>query len=678
MEFNRKLKQAGRVAAVLSVLSLTALPRSEVRGQTPETEMDTETLGDLLVTASRTEEAAINVPANTTIITADDIANTTATNVPEVLRYMAGVQVSSWSGSGRKSNVDVRGFGETAAANTLVLVDGRRINAADLSGIDWTTIPLERIARIEVVRGSGSVTYGDNAVGGVINIITKKGAETNQLTAETRLESYQTFNQHLGISGSSDNWTYNVSGSYHDGDGYRDNGYFRNKDAGLSLSYDNNSFWFIDLNAGIKDDRFGLPGPVREGQDRTDTNTPWDYVETEQHYLQLEPTIRLSDSTSLSLGLSYRKYEQFTFTVSDYMGTLYENTYETNLYEHGISPKLHIDQKIFGLPHSLVGGIDYYSSDLHYLDSISPMGDRHRHEAGYYFQDRIEVVRNVTLSLGYRRSRVNYDFELSEDATHNLDSVNAGLTYNYAPGSKVFAGFDRAYRTMLLDELGGSSLPADEPIDPQISKHYQAGIKHSFGDKLTLAATIFQIDTENEIFFDPYVTFAWGSWSGENSNYEETRRRGIELELEARPHDKVRVFANYTYMDPELQGGDYDENEIPGVAKHTGSIGVTVFPTDKLTVDIRSRWSEDKTLISDWQNTVDDWDGDYFVVDALLSYELKPFTFYAGVNNLFAREYSEYGVYTPDYGTYPATYYNAIYPSPERNFIAGVKLTKKF
>ena len=74
--------------------------------------------------------------------------------------------------------MDRSGFGETAALNTLVLVDGWRLNNPDLSGADWKLIPLDRVARIEIVRGSrGSVLYGDNATDSVINIITKQGAD---------------------------------------------------------------------------------------------------------------------------------------------------------------------------------------------------------------------------------------------------------------------------------------------------------------------------------------------------------------------------------------------------------------------------------------------------------------------------------------------------------------------
>ena len=85
-----------------------------------------------------------------------------------------GVVVRDFYGTGKTASVDIRGFGETAPLNVLVLVDGRRVNEIDLSGTDWTQIPIDQIERIEIVRGAGSVLYGDNAVGGVINIITKK------------------------------------------------------------------------------------------------------------------------------------------------------------------------------------------------------------------------------------------------------------------------------------------------------------------------------------------------------------------------------------------------------------------------------------------------------------------------------------------------------------------------
>ena len=131
---------------------------------------------EVVVTATRYEEKVTDVPANVSIISEEEIKNSTAQNIPDLLRTEVGVQVNDIAGNRRAYTVDLRGFGETATLNTLVLVDGRRVNQPDLSGVDWTEIPLERVSRIEIIKGGrGSVLYGDNATGGVINIITKRG-----------------------------------------------------------------------------------------------------------------------------------------------------------------------------------------------------------------------------------------------------------------------------------------------------------------------------------------------------------------------------------------------------------------------------------------------------------------------------------------------------------------------
>jgi iron complex outermembrane receptor protein len=116
-------------------------------------------LEEVVVTGSRIEEKIAAVPANITVITEDDIRASNAKSVPEILRYQEGIVVRDLLGTGKTAQVDLRGLGESGASNTLVLVDGRRVNAVDLSGVNWSQIPIDQVARIEILRGTGTVLY---------------------------------------------------------------------------------------------------------------------------------------------------------------------------------------------------------------------------------------------------------------------------------------------------------------------------------------------------------------------------------------------------------------------------------------------------------------------------------------------------------------------------------------
>ena len=156
-----------KIFAVIILLTLMTIPAYA---------SDQEDLGRIVVTPYRYEESLDNAVANVTVLTSKDIKNSGASQVIDVLRSVPGISVRDYYGNGTQANVDMAGFGEQSLLNVLVLVDGRWVNSIDLSGVDWTQIPLGNVDRIEVIHGgSGSVLYGDNASSGVINIITKTG-----------------------------------------------------------------------------------------------------------------------------------------------------------------------------------------------------------------------------------------------------------------------------------------------------------------------------------------------------------------------------------------------------------------------------------------------------------------------------------------------------------------------
>ena len=178
----------------------------------------------IVVTPTRFEGSSFRTPGNLFVITQQDIERTPASSVPDLLEGAAGTMVAPLYGSlGIDSSVTVRGAGSggTATSNTLVLLNGQRVNPIDSGSIDWSLIPLTSIERIEVMPGSGTVLYGDRSTGGVINIITKKAVEARHATAGVGSDGLRELSlQTGGETGSMDASLYVQYGA---SDGWRDN-----------------------------------------------------------------------------------------------------------------------------------------------------------------------------------------------------------------------------------------------------------------------------------------------------------------------------------------------------------------------------------------------------------------------------------------------------------------------
>ena len=195
------------VLSLLPVISPAAEPAEEL---TP-----------VVVSATRSEERDVKTPANIAVIDRTEIETSGAANRADLLRGHAGIQISDLFGDGSRPTVSMRGFGGNAQANTLILVDGRRLNNADLGNPDLNSIPLEDIERIEIVEGSGGTLFGDQAVAGVINIITR-APEKLRARAVVQAGSYDHHDESLTVENRHSNgFGYRFSGVKRDTDNYR-------------------------------------------------------------------------------------------------------------------------------------------------------------------------------------------------------------------------------------------------------------------------------------------------------------------------------------------------------------------------------------------------------------------------------------------------------------------------
>jgi iron complex outermembrane receptor protein len=651
---------------MLFALILPAASRAE-NEKTNESLMTT--LDEVVVTATRQEEKFSSVPANVTVVSETDIKNSTAYDIPDLLRKQAGIHVNDIAGNRRNYTVDLRGFGETASLNTLVLVDGRRINQADLSGSDWALIPLERVKKIEIIRGGrGSVLYGDNAGGGVINIITKEG-EAFKTGAEINGGSYDTFKGSAFVSGTQSKLSYAISGSYLTSDGYRDNSDTEAKDLGLNLGYYQNDIVKWNLSSGFHTDNTGLPGAIKAsefaaGASRTDSLQPDDFADVEEYYVKGGPAIFFLRDSEFKTDISFRKRNVLSFASFD-AGSF---TGDTDIHTLTVSPQFIFKETLWGLDNRLIIGFDYTDVEEDITNSSVFFGvpsagifELKKENYGYYIHDEIRPWDNFAISGGYRYDRAEFKFKPStpDKKTMSEDLFTAGLNYNFYQKSSIYISFSRSFRYPVLDELFNFLTNAiDATLIPQDSDNYEFGIRHYFTQSLFANINIFRIDTEKEIFFNP-VSFA-------NENLDgKTRRDGFEFSM-TKIFNKVTLSGNYTYTDATIRNGRFADNALPNVPRHKAALSTLFELGNGFSLTVDGVYVGERPFISDFTNDFEDQE-DYLIVNTKLKYQWKKITAFLNVNNITDEEYSEYG----GISTFPITE-PGFFPSPKINFLTGI------
>ena len=196
-----------------------------------------------------------------------EIKESGATNIVEVLDKLESIQFRDYSGNSSQSIIDMRGFGgDNPFGKTLVTVDGMRINRPDMASVNWMQIPLGSIERIEVVRGANSVLYGDAAIGGSINIITKKGQGEPKFDASVTMGSYGLNDERVGVSGSAGKWNYALTGENNFTFGYRERSKFSSDQGGLNLGYDASEWLSVSSRVSFNKIDYQMPGTLTAAQ----------------------------------------------------------------------------------------------------------------------------------------------------------------------------------------------------------------------------------------------------------------------------------------------------------------------------------------------------------------------------------------------------------------------------
>jgi iron complex outermembrane receptor protein len=633
------------------------------------------------------------VGSSTSVITAEEITRSTSQSLTEILSEQPGVQIQHVVAgvNGARDVVDLRGFGASATSNVLVLVNGRRFNDFDLQGFDFSSIPIGSIERIEITRGnSGAVLYGDGAVGGVINIVTKNGVgQPPSGRIEGAFGSFRYKEGRAFASGSFGPWSAALSGIGLNTDGFRENSQLRQKGLTGDFRYtgENGSAYF---NAGADNQKLGLPGGrlVTPTSSELDSNprgaaTPNDFANKQGQNYVLGVTRMLAPGAELIVDGSFRQKKQQAELF--FMGSPF-NGVDTKLTTRSITPRLRIDTVAMGMPVKILSGFDYYHTA--YLsnrakDLISPpfhMYDIKQTTAGGYANGTVAVRPDTDVTIGarYQRNtlsaRDTYDptapFGFGDAQGIPLDrsewqyAAQTGFEHRFGPAFAVFGHVAHSFRVPNADERIGQAVsfnfptptPTNFDLRTQTSNEIEGGFRARVG-MLDWQTSVYGMELKDEIFFSPAT--------GTNINLDPTRHYGVENSAVFRLTDTVRLKGGLTYTRAIFREGPFAGNDIPLVSRWTGSAGVSWNIWDKWVVyDAIVRYVGERRLDNDSAN-LQPLIPAHAILDMRIGGEMKNAFWSFSVQNVFDTFYWDYGVAS----TTTIGRYNA-YPQPGRTFMA--------
>ncbi|MBI3854226.1 MAG: TonB-dependent receptor [Planctomycetes bacterium] len=604
---------------------------------------------EVVITAERRESDVMDVPAGVTVVTGAQIKESGATSLVEVVERQPGFFAQGQVKGGYDRLMDLRGYnnGSGNGQRTLVMVDGRKTNSVVGSTTDWATIPLDNIDRVEIVRGPAAAIYGDTALAGVINIITKKGSKDPAASLTLSGGTWSTFNAAASASAGSDKALFQVLAFDERTHGYRRHSGYKGDTITARMDYDLEPTLKFFAKLGHHDDDRERPGSLtaaemaaagRRGTIRSgDAHASEDYADAGMEK-------DFGDAGQLSVSLGHTRTDGNSFD-QEFQFRIDDGSALTQLQlKHVVAPKVFDEDLIFttGIDLSYesagaVAGSPGFSSEASYV----------RRLVGLYEQVELRAIEQVILTAGVRYDRALFALDREDNFGTDLDELRAldqwcpqgGVTVKVVEAFSLFASAGRSFKYPTRDELVGFSA-TDPQLLPEHASTYQGGFRVRADKWASGEVTVYRMSVHDEIFFDPTFFGPFGT----NINFGKVVHSGVETQTRVSPFPWIELFGTYTFtkveiiqaLDPTQVGKAY-----PVTPRHAASLGLTG-RCEGATLSIDGRYAGHRFLVGDFSNAGPTL-SDYVAWDAKVSYAWKVLTGFVSVYNFTDRRYFDSG-----------------------------------
>lgn len=594
-------------------------------------QQDNNTAQEIFVTGLAVPTSQSKAGIGITTITQEQIQSINPSTFDEILRYVPGIVIRQNS-AGKLTSLSMRGGN---SGSTMILIDGNPLSdAAGISNdIDLSSIPVDNIEKIEIVKGPLSASLGASAINGAINIITKKGGKkTIQTSAQIQsslLSQYYTGN--ASIYGSKSIIDYRINGSYL---------YDENVSAAAykygNTENDPDAMGHFSAYLGIKPDDYSKTSFYVDYTDRTSdldngggpNNDNNDYLQkTKRVSAAFKTSYLYNDIWEPSLNINY-VYQDRIYGASSQIRNDTNDIFDGHTLTADFQNNIYIIDEF-----TLTAGINYEYSQIYSRSSAILESNKNRNSYAGYMQGTINLFDSWTTIIAFRGLKDdNMEFAplYRVSSTYDIKKINLQIKAavgNGALSPSLYQLYDPAF--------GNSSLKM------QKSFAYEVGFTNTLFNKII---------TYGLSWFDNYYNnmIMYGSYIDNNNNiktgfYNETNThtRGIEAEINVKPVKYINFGSTYTWM----QTFNVDGNPLARRPEHQVSAYINIIPLEKLKINIGLIYNGESIATIYEMADIND---DYFLLNANISYQINDnLEIYLKGTNLTNTEYEEiYG-----YGT---------------------------
>ncbi|MDY6824724.1 MAG: TonB-dependent receptor [Thermodesulfobacteriota bacterium] len=566
---------------IIAILSLWLI--SPVRAQDKNNSEEVFQLGEIVVTA---EKQTVNLATSVSEVTLKDIKAQGAETAADALEFLPGVDVSV--GGKNQSHVNIRGFSQ---GDVKVLIDGVPVHETYFRTIDLSMIPVDAISKITVTKGATSVLYGPNTMGGVVNIITKKGGKepfTSFKAAGGNCDTRHAILNHGGALGELNYWLtygyresdgYRLSGdfdannqwvgkdsSYHEDGGTRDLSYYTKRTLNAKIGYEPDKNSSLYLSFDYHNNERGVP---------VEYNRYWAFPEWDQWNLNLVGKNKINDLITLKGKIFYTDFKDTLVDVShgdkqtqrkwfewstyddysiggDFQAHL--NLTERNLLKIGFNyiKDYHEQQDLLG--EDCLGVIRGWAQP-----GLQPKEDYEADTYSLGIEDEIYLSRDLSFVAGVSYDRYIPQKAYDQPTPDSADTLNpqAGLVYSITPRTELHASVGKKTRFPHLKELYSKYAGGNPDLEPQKTVSYEIGANRSFMPNLKGSIAYFYNDIDDLIE---------SVEAGGEDIYKNTGSaviQGIETRLDYQVTNNFEMGLNYTYLSTENKDKDRDLPDRP-------------------------------------------------------------------------------------------------------------------